>query len=72
MIAYLRANMIDIDYDTISFKIIVRGDGTGLVVAYHNAILGDRWLGVLPKREVEWLLRGNVSTTRVSRPAGWR
>ena len=41
---YVRANMLPVDYDSIYFEVINREDGTSLVTAKYNQILGSRWL----------------------------
>lgn len=40
-------SMLKLDNDTIYFKIIGYDDGTALVTADYNIILGDRWLAVI-------------------------
>ena len=44
MLAYVRDNMLPVDYDSIYFTVTDRGDGTTLICAQYNQILGSRWL----------------------------
>lgn len=39
--------MLTISGDTIGFKLIERTDGTALVTAYYNQIIGSRWLAIV-------------------------
>ena len=39
--------MLNVDGDTIGFELLERSDGTALVTAYYNQILGSRWLAVV-------------------------
>lgn len=56
---YVRANMIQVDYDTIYFQIIVQnGDPeTALVTAQYNQIIGSRWLAYIKTRTIpkKWI-----------------
>jgi hypothetical protein len=40
-------SMLTISGDTIGFQLIERTDGTALVTAYYNQILGSRWLAIV-------------------------
>jgi hypothetical protein len=44
--------MLQIDHDTIYFEIVERQDNTALIVAKYNAIIGGRWLAVIPGSEI--------------------
>lgn len=50
--AWLRDNLISVDYDTIGFSLVAWEDGTVLVIARHNQIIGSRWLAILPAAEL--------------------
>lgn len=57
LVTFLRANMIDVDYDSIYFRAIHRGDGTTLVIAQYNQIIGSRWLALLQTSDLPADLR---------------
>lgn len=54
----LRAEMILVDGDTVSFEGVVRGEAdavdttTLLVIAKYGQIIGSRWLGIIPALEL--------------------
>jgi hypothetical protein len=48
----IAAEMLVIDDDRIYFEIIDRGNGTALVVAKYNKIIGSRWLALIPSSEI--------------------
>ena len=50
--AWLRDNLISIDYDSIGFSLVAWEDGNVLVIARHNQIIGSRWLTILPAAEL--------------------
>jgi hypothetical protein len=66
MIAWLRANMLHVDHDTIGFQLIEqrerraddkgidmdRGDGRFLLIAQHNQIIGSKWLRLFTRDEL--------------------
>ena len=44
---YVRENMLPVDYDSIYFQLVDRGDNETLVTAQYNQILGNRWLAMI-------------------------
>jgi hypothetical protein len=44
---YVRNNMLPVDYDSIYFRVIDRGDNETLIVAQYNQIIGSRWLAFI-------------------------
>jgi hypothetical protein len=53
LVAFLRGNMILVNYDTISFKVYVYADGTGRVWASYSQIIGSRFLCELTTEETQ-------------------
>lgn len=52
VIEFIRQRMIQIDYDHIYFNVIMRSDGTALITASYNQILGSYWLALVPASTV--------------------
>lgn len=51
--AWIYQNMLQIDYDKIYFTITVRDNGTALVCAQYNQIIGDRWLALIDAADLD-------------------
>jgi hypothetical protein len=52
VIDYICDAMLKIDYDTIRFEIVVRDDGSALVSANYDHILGSLWLAFIDVDEL--------------------
>lgn len=52
VIEKLGRNMLLVDGYVLNFEIVVRGDGTALVLCKYNRILGSRWLAIIPASEI--------------------
>ena len=52
VVNWIAMNMLSIDYDTIYFEIVERADGTALILAKYNRIIGSRYLGLIPSSEL--------------------
>ena len=52
VIAWIRANMLQIDYDSLYFQAIMREGGQTLIVCQYNAILGSRWLALVDSETI--------------------
>ena len=52
LIKAVKENMLAIDYDRISFDIIVYNDMTALVVAHYSQILGSRWICLIDSETI--------------------
>lgn len=52
VIEKLGRNMLLVDGYVLNFEIVVRADGTALVLCKYNCILGSRWLAIVPASEV--------------------
>jgi hypothetical protein len=55
---YIGENMLDIAYDSIYFTVTIRDDGSALLAAQYNQIIGSRWLAIvdastIPTQEVD-------------------
>jgi len=57
LVSWLRENLIDIDYDTLHFELIVYENGNALVTVSYGQIIGSRWLAILPAPEPARLIR---------------
>lgn len=57
LISWIRENMLSIDYDTKYIEIVVRDDGSMLIIASYNLILGNRWLWLGPVEKLDELLK---------------
>lgn len=53
LVAFLRKNMILVNYDTIFFKVCIYADGTGRVWANYSQIIGSRFLCELTPEETQ-------------------
>jgi hypothetical protein len=53
LVAFLRENMILVNYDTIFFKVSVYADGTSRVWASYGQIIGSRFLCELTPEETQ-------------------
>jgi hypothetical protein len=49
---FINADMISVEYDELSFEIVMRTGGEALVVVSHSKIIGSRWLALIPHSEV--------------------
>ena len=61
VLEYIRGNMLPVDYDSIYFEVIDRGDNETLIVAKYNQIIGSRWLAIVDTDSVkaaDWCLAG--------------
>lgn len=47
IVEWVKSNMLRVEYDTIYFEITIRSDGTALICAKYNQIIGDRYLAVI-------------------------
>ncbi len=47
MVEWIEKNMLLLDCDTISFEVVVRDDGTALLLAHYSQIIGSRWLALV-------------------------
>lgn len=52
VLAAMDKNMIVVNYDEIYFQISVRSATEALVLAKHNQIIGDRWLGFIDPKTI--------------------
>lgn len=52
VIKAIENNMLLSNDYTINFSIIVRDNGTSLLIAQYDKILGDRWLAILATRSI--------------------
>lgn len=58
LVEWISENMLNISHDNIYFEAILRNDGSCLLVAQHNQIIGSRYLAYL---DPETLPRGRVA-----------
>jgi hypothetical protein len=48
VVDYFKANVLRVASDTLSFSIIVRDNGTALILMQHSQIIGSHWLDIVP------------------------
>ncbi len=48
VVDYFKANVLHVASDTLSFSIIVRDNGTALILMEHSQIIGSHWLDIVP------------------------
>lgn len=47
LVTWLRANMIDVDYDRFHFGLVDHGNGFALLYVSYGQIIGSRWLAYI-------------------------
>ena len=47
VLKFVRDHMLPVDYDSIYFQAVNRGDNQTLITAQYNQIIGSRWLAIV-------------------------
>lgn len=47
VVAYIRAHMLDSEWDTFHFQAVIHDNGHALVIVSHGQIIGSRWLAYI-------------------------
>jgi len=47
VVQYFRDHVLHVPCDTLSFKVVVRDNGTALIIMNHSQIIGSHWLALV-------------------------
>ena len=48
VVDYFKANVLAVPSDTLSFQVVIRDNGTALILMQHSQIIGSHWLDIVP------------------------
>jgi len=55
LVKWVMDNMLHLDNDRKFFEVVVREDGSALILVKYNQILGSRWLTIVPAASLPWM-----------------